>query len=129
MASNVAGHGLIEAFSRGDVEAMRGALAADAVFHSPVADYRGLEEITPILRALARIVDVTATVSVHGDGRETIGVFTAQVEGRPADGVLRVVGAPGTPAGEFTLMVRPLETLLAAVKAMGRELESSAEAG
>ncbi len=118
-AAGGAGHPLIDAFARGDARAAREALAPDAVFHSPVADYRGRDQIAPVLDALTRVVRVTATVAVHRDDAETVWFFTADVEGERADGVLRVRGAP---AADVTLMIRPLDALLAGVKAMGREL-------
>jgi hypothetical protein len=118
-APNGAGHPLIDAFTRGDARATREALAPDAVFHSPVADYRGPDQIAPVLDALTRVVRVTADVAVHRDDGETVWFFTAEVEGERADGVLRVRGAPAT---DVTLMIRPLDALLAGVKAMGREL-------
>jgi hypothetical protein len=114
-----AGHALIDAFARGDARAAREALAPDAVFHSPVADYRGRDQIAPVLDALTRVVRVTATVAVHRDDAETVWFFTAEVEGERADGVLRVRGAP---AADVTLMIRPLDAVLAGVKAMGRLL-------
>jgi SnoaL-like protein len=110
---------LIDAFVRGDSRAAREALAPNAVFHSPVADYRGQDRIAPVLDALTRVVRVTADVAVHRDDAETVWFFTAEVEGERADGVLRVRGAP---AADVTLMIRPLDALLAGVKAMGREL-------
>ena len=61
-------------------------------------------------------------MSIHEDARETVVFFTATDDERPADGVLRVVGEADEPATELTLMMRPLETLLAGVKAMGRAL-------
>jgi hypothetical protein len=118
-APDVAGHPLIDAFARGDARAAREALAPDAVFHSPVADYRGRDQIAPVLAALTRVVRVTANVAVHRDDAETVWFFTAEIEGERADGVLRVRGAP---AADVTLMIRPLDALLAGVKAMGREL-------
>jgi hypothetical protein len=114
-----AGHALIDAFARGDARAAREALAPDAVFHSPVADYRGQDRIAPVLEALTRVVRVTADVTVHRDDAETVWFFTAEVEGERAEGVLRVHGAP---AADVTLMIRPLDALLAGVKAMVREL-------
>jgi ketosteroid isomerase-like protein len=119
-AADAAGHPLIDAFARGDARGAREAMAPDAVFHSPVADYRGRDQIAPVLDALTRVVRVTANVAVHRDDAETVWFFTADVEGERADGVLRVVAERDAPAGEVTLMIRPLDALLAGVKAMGR---------
>lgn len=105
---------------------MRAALAPDAVFHSPVADYRADDQIAPMLDALLRVLRVTATVAVHGDDTETFCFFRAEVAGEEADGVLRVVAAPGGRAGDVTLMIRPLDALLKGVKAMERRLRPPA---
>ena len=121
-----AGHELIDAFARGDAGAVRRALAPDAVFHSPVADYRGHDQIARLLDALLRVLRVTATVAVHGDDTQTICSFRAEVEGRQADGVLRVVAMPGARASDVTLMLRPLGALLEGLKGMERELRSNA---
>jgi hypothetical protein len=72
-----------------------------------------------VLEALTRVVRVTADVAVHRDDAETVWFFRAEVAGERADGVLRVRGAP---AADVTLMMRPLDALLAGVKAMRREL-------
>jgi hypothetical protein len=47
---------------------------------SPVADYRGHDQIAPVLDALTRVVRVTGNVAVHRDDAETVWFFTAEVE-------------------------------------------------
>jgi SnoaL-like domain len=117
---SASGHPLIEAFARGDAGAARDALTPDAVFHGPVADYRGRDQIDPALDALSRVLTVTGTEAVHWDDDETAWFFTAEVAGKNADGVLRVVTGRAGGATAVTLMIRPLNTLLAGVKAIGR---------
>jgi hypothetical protein len=68
------------------MRAVRLALLPDAVFHTPVADYRGLDEIAPVLDTLLRVLRVTSTVAMHGDDTENICFFRAEVEGKQADG-------------------------------------------
>lgn len=126
MSAEDPGHRLIEGFSSGDAGAVRRALAPDAVLHSPVADYRGHEQIAPVLDALLRVLRVTATVASHGDDTETVCFFDAEVAGEKADGVLRVVAAPGGRISDVTLMIRPLDALLKGVKAMERALRPDA---
>jgi SnoaL-like domain len=107
------GQRIVDAFLAGDAAAVTGALAADGTFHSPVADYRGRDRYAPVLTAVTQVVgDASATSVVERDG-ETVAFFTATVEGRPGEGVLRVVGDT-----DLTLMVRPLGTLLAGVERM-----------
>ena len=114
-----AGPTLVDAFLRGDAEAVLAASAPDATFHSPVTDYRGREQIAPILGALAHVLADARATRVHRHDDDTVAAFTATVADRHADGVLWVVG---TPATALTLMLRPLETLLAGVKAMQEAL-------
>jgi hypothetical protein len=116
------GRGVVDAFVSGDAAAVVGALAADATFHSPVADYRGRQQFAPVLPARATVVaDATLTAGHEAPG-ETVAFIEATIEGRRADGVLRVVVDGGEPATALTLMIRPLSTLLAGVKAMERAL-------
>jgi SnoaL-like domain len=126
MPPKATGHELIDAFSRGEASAVRLALAPDAVFHSPVADYRGHDQIAPVLEALLRVLRVTANVAVHGDDTETVCFFRADVGGQQADGVLRVVAVPGGRVGDVTLMIRPLDALLEGLKGMERALRPNA---
>jgi hypothetical protein len=63
------------------------------------------------------VTDVRLTRVLEGtDG--TAAFFTAQGDGRQADGVLLAVAAPGAPVTELTLMLRPLRTLLAGIERM-----------
>jgi hypothetical protein len=111
---------LVDAFLAGDVAAAAAHLAPDATFHSPVADYDGRERIAALWATVAQILeDPQPTGLVEGEG-EAVAFFTGTFDGRPGDGMLRVVGEP---ARDVTLMVRPLETLIAAVKEMGRLLD------
>src|SRR3954453_2400347 len=103
----------------GDGPAATELLAEEARFHSPVADYEGRPPIAKLFAAITRVVsDGEGTSVLERDG-ERASFFTATAEGRGIDGVGRAVGAPAT---DVTLLVRPLEALLPAVEAMGREL-------
>ena len=51
-----AGRRLTDAFLARDARAMVAELAADAVFHSPVADYEGRDRITAVLGAVTAVV-------------------------------------------------------------------------
>jgi ketosteroid isomerase-like protein len=116
------GRDVAQVFAGGDAAAVVGALAADATFHSPVADYQGRQQFAPVLQALATVVTDATIVSVHEGSAETVAFFTATVEGRRADGILRVIADSDQPATALMLMIRPLSTLLAGVKAMERAL-------
>ena len=112
----------VDAFLAGDLAGAATHLAPDATFHSPVADYDGRERIATLWSTVAQVLEAPqATTVIEGDG-EAVAFFTAAFDGRPGDGMLRVVGEP---ARDVTLMVRPLETLVPAVKAMGRLLATA----
>jgi len=111
---------LVDAFLAGDVAGAAAHLAPDATFHSPVADYDGRERIATLWAAIAQILQSPQATTVIEGEDETVVFFTAGFHGRAGDGVLRVVGEP---ARDVTLMVRPLETLIPAVKEMGRLLD------
>src|SRR3954454_11897440 len=108
---------LVDAFLAGDVAGAARHLAPDATFHSPVADYDGRERIATLWSAVAQVLQSPRATAVIEGEEETVAFFTASFHGRAGDGVLRVVGEP---ARDVTLMVRPLETLIAGVKEMAR---------
>ena len=112
------GRAVVEAFLAGDAPAMTALLADDATFHSPVTDYRGRDRIATVLTALVQVVtDVRLTGTLEG-AESPAAFFAAAVDGRDADGVLLVRGAPQAPATELKLMIRPLATLLAGIERM-----------
>jgi hypothetical protein len=113
-----AGPAIVEAFVAGDAAAMTALLAGDATFHSPVTDYRGRERVAEVLAALVQVVTGVRLTRVLEGADGTAGFFTASADGRVADGVLLVVGAPGGPASDVTLMVRPLSSLLSGIERM-----------
>jgi hypothetical protein len=109
------GRAVVEAFASGDADALVARLAPDVVFHSPVRDYRGCERVARVLTALVRVVSDVRLTRVLGGPEDTAAFFVA---GGGADGVLRVLAADDRPATELTLMLRPLEALLAGVEQM-----------
>lgn len=112
----------LAAFVAGDADGLVAALAPDAVFHCPVADYAGRETYEPVLRAVMGLVrDVSVTSACERPG-EAVAFLTATVDGHPVDGVLRATGEAGSPPADLTLMIRPLEALLAAVRRMREAL-------
>jgi hypothetical protein len=110
--------------ARGDLlEGLPARLAEDVRFHSPVATYSGREDVAHLLATIGRVIDdVTPARELAGDGTR-VTFFTARVGGREADGVLEETFAgDGEEVVELRLMLRPLDSLLAAVKAMGAAL-------
>src|SRR3954454_3782985 len=103
----------------GDGPAATELLADEAHFHSPVADYEGRRRIAKLFTAITQVVTDGEVTSVLERDGERASFFTATAEGRALDGGVRRAGAP---APDVTLLVRPLEPLLPAVRARGREL-------
>jgi hypothetical protein len=118
------GRRLIEAFVAADAAATAALLAADATFHSPVADYEGREQFAAVLAALVQVVTGITVTSVLERPGETAAFFTAAVNGRQVDGMVRVIATSEAPATELTIILRPLEYLLAAVERLKQLLDS-----
>jgi len=98
--------------------------APDAIFHGPATDYHGRDRVLPVLRALTQIVTNVRPTSMLHEADQSVASFTATVDGREADGVIRAIGEPNRPATELTLMIRPLDALLAGVEQMKEALGS-----
>jgi hypothetical protein len=103
------------------ISELSGRLASDVVFHSPVATYRGRADVAHLLGTIAGVVESFEPArELTGPGTR-VTFFTARVGERGADGVLEETHEDGE-AVELRLMLRPLDSLLAAVKAMGAAL-------
>lgn len=109
---------LTDAFLERDAAAMVAELASDAVFHSPVADYEGLDRISAVLTAVTQVVSAPQRTRLIEGSDETLLAFSAEFEGSAGDGVLVAAGERDGAISELTLMVRPLATLLDAVDRM-----------
>jgi hypothetical protein len=101
-----------------------GRLAEDVVFHSPVATYRGRADVAHLLATITGVVEGIEPRRSLAEGDVRVTFFDLRVGGADADGVLEEVTA-GDEVVELRLMLRPLESLLVAVKAMGAALAVS----
>ena len=108
---------LADAFVAGDREAMERLLTPETVFRSPVAKYTTAERVLLLLTTITEVVEDRRVTSTLGGGDEQATFFTGRVGERPVDGVLHVLSDDGR-CTEITLMLRPLESLLAGVKRM-----------
>ena len=115
-------HDFHDRFLAGDVAGAAALLAPDAVLHSPVTDYRGRERIAAVHTALAGLLGDAQVTSVLRGERETAVAFRGSIADRDADGVLRVVGDGEGAVSDVTLLVRPLDVLLAGVARMKEAL-------
>jgi hypothetical protein len=116
---NAGPRALVGALLAGDATTATALLPTDVAFHSPVADYRGREAVTTVLRALTAVLgDARRTAALLEQPGETVAFFAATVADRPAEGMLRVIAAPDGMPADVTLMVRPLGALMAGVERM-----------
>jgi hypothetical protein len=109
---------LVDAFMAGDSATIASLLAAEATFHSPVTDYRGGRRATKVLSAVTQVVTDARPTRILDRPEETVAFFTAATDGRRAEGVLLVEAGDDGLATDVTLMIRPLEALLAGIDRM-----------
>jgi hypothetical protein len=107
-----------DAYMAGDLSSIESRLAPDATFRSPVTEYTGAAEIMPVLEALGHVVTgLRATSRLEGTGESAV-MFAGTVDGREVQGVFHVESTLDGRVSCITLMVRPLEVLLAGLDAM-----------
>jgi ketosteroid isomerase-like protein len=120
LSGTAARRALIDAFLAGDAAAAAALLAPEAAFHSPVRDYHGADRIARVWDLVKGVLAGAVTTRVHEDQGETVAFFAGRIEGRPVDGVLRVLGGADGRVADVTLMVRPLGALKAGLAKLPR---------
>jgi hypothetical protein len=103
------------AFLARNVETLGGLLGDEATFRSPVTEYTGRDLVVRIVTAALQVIGEMRCTSKLEAAGEVAAFFTAR-DGA-ADGVLHVTAGDGGEI-ELTLMLRPLETLLAGIEEM-----------
>jgi len=113
---------LVSALQRSDRETLASLLGDAVTFNSPVATYRGRDDVVHLLSIIGDVVtDLTVTGTLD-DGSRTVTLLAGRVGDHAVDGALfQVAGADGELV-ELTLMLRPLSGLLAGVERMGKRL-------
>lgn len=109
-----------------DMDAVVALLADDVVFHSPVVfkPYQGRAAVGAILRAVVEVFEDFAYVREIADGPDQALVFRARVGDRQLEGLdLLRLDEDGAVA-ELTVMIRPLQGVLALAEAMKAKLGS-----
>ena len=94
---------LIDAFLAGDTPSAAALLTPDAIFHSPIRDYAGADQIDVLWRAVASVVDNARPTSVHERDGETIAFFAGTIRDQPVDGVLRTLTDNRNRVADITL--------------------------
>ncbi|MFE6161399.1 hypothetical protein ACFQ7F_21095 [Streptomyces sp. NPDC056486] len=103
-------------------------LARDVVFHSPVADYSGRDDVAHLLPKIGQCLtgieplrefdDPGKAGQGQGQGQQSVTTFTGNVGADSVYGAfVQQVDAEGRLA-EATLLLRPLSTLTAAINQM-----------
>nr|WSZ18645.1 nuclear transport factor 2 family protein [Streptomyces canus] len=120
-------HPFRKAVESGDVDAVAGLLADNAVFTSPIAfkPYSGKAITAAVLRGVFRVFeDFTYIREIAGpDGRDHVLVFTATVAGKKLQGCDLLHFDENGRIDDFTVMVRPLSAAQALAEAMGAQFE------
>jgi limonene-1,2-epoxide hydrolase len=117
------------AIEAGDIEAAIATLAGDVVFHSPVAftPYRGRAAVGPVLRAVFQVFEDFAyakKIGAPGAADHAL-VFRARIGATQLEGCdfLHLDGSGAV--DELTVMVRPLNGLIALAEAMKVKLAAA----
>jgi hypothetical protein len=116
---------LIDALRAADRRAIAALLADDVAFHSPVADYRGRDEVVNLLATIGGVIDDVRVRRELVDGAETVTFVEGELAGRPVDGVLDQIRDASGLIAELTLMLRPLDALMEGVKRMAAALSDT----
>jgi hypothetical protein len=120
-------HPFRRAVEAGDVTAIEGLFADDAVFTSPVVfkPYQGRAIAAAIVRGAARVFQDIRYVReiVSADGRDHALMFEATVNGRQVHGCDFLHVDEDGLIDDLTVMVRPLSAANALAEAMGAQFD------
>jgi SnoaL-like domain len=100
---------------------MSALLSPDVVFSSPVAfkPFRGRADVTEVLSNVMEVFEDFAYIDeLTGEGSHAL-VFSASVGGRALQGLDHLRFDDDGLISEFTVMVRPLSSVIALAEAMG----------
>lgn len=114
--------GVADLLGVGDAASVRTMLAPTVTFRSPVADYRGSGTVAHLLTTIGTCLDRIEPGVDYAAGARVASAFTAEVGGRPVDGMLVRELDPDGLVLEVTLLLRPLAAVLVAVDRMREAL-------
>ena len=117
------------AIEAGDIEAAIATLAEDVVFHSPVAftPYRGRAAVGTVLRAVFQVFEDFAyakEIGAPGAADHAL-VFRAKIGGTRLEGCDFLHLDDAGAIDELTVMVRPLNGLVALAEAMKAKMTAA----
>lgn len=109
-----------------DMDAAVALLADDVVFHSPVVfrPYQGRAAVGAVLRAVVEVFEDFEYVREITDGPDQALVFRARVGDRQLEGLDLLRLDESGAIAELTVMIRPLQGVLALADAMKAKLDS-----
>jgi hypothetical protein len=113
---------LLDALRDADRNALGALLADEVAFNSPVATYKGADMVLRVLGTAADVIDDLRAERELSSDDETVTFITGRIGENALDGVLVQRPAANGRIAEVTLMLRPLEALLAGVKEMQQRL-------
>ncbi|MEV6071203.1 hypothetical protein AB0L82_32055 [Nocardia sp. NPDC052001] len=100
-------------------------LAEEAIFSSPVADYRGRDRAAHLLGTIATVLDSVHPTQQWTDGPQSVFAFTARFADQELQGLLREELSETGSLTHVTLFLRPYRALRAAIAEMAQRLEDS----
>lgn len=100
-------------------------LAEEAIFSSPVADYRGRDRAAHLLGTIATVLDSVHPTRQWTDGPQGVFAFTARFADQELQGLLREELSETGSLTHVTLFLRPYRALRAAIAEMAQRLEDS----
>ncbi|WP_345462515.1 hypothetical protein [Actinoallomurus oryzae] len=116
---------VLSAWRSGDGDSLYDVLAEDVTFSSPVADYHGRPNASHLLGLIAELLEEVDQTGAYGDERDGVYAFTARVEDRRVQGIVREERAETGELTHVTLFLRPYAALRTAIGRMREALERS----
>jgi hypothetical protein len=117
--------GLIELLQSGEPGELQSRLSDDAVFLSPVAEYRGRRDVGHILGLVSQVIsDIRPRRTWTGEG-ESVHAFTARVGERAVEGMVRERWTHAGELSRVSLFLRPYRALGMAIEQMASLLAQS----
>lgn len=117
-----ASQSLVRALQHSDREVLRSSLASTVVFNSPVATYRGRDDVVHLLVIIGDVVERLTVTGEFAAGSQTVTLVSGHVGQDQVDGALVQVANDDGLVARLTLMLRPLSGLLEGVDRMGQRL-------
>ena len=115
----------VSALRTGEIKSVSGELAADVVFSSPVADYRGRAAVSHLLGLISTVLEEVQPGREWIGDRDRVHAFTARVSGEPIQGMLHETDGAAGALTQITLFLRPYAALRTAIARMAGLLAES----